>query len=78
MKSGEKPMAYSMERARAMVAASEKAGKLYMVSQSRRYDNNIRAFRALMRHLKAQDPAHTVILVQVENESGAWGSGRDY
>lgn len=37
-----------------------------------------RAFRALMRHLKAQDPAHTVILVQVENESGAWGSVRDY
>src|SRR5258708_39375932 len=29
---GEKPMAESMERARAMVAASEKAGKLYMVS----------------------------------------------
>jgi len=45
---GEKPMADSMERARAMVAASEKAGKLYMVSQSRRYDNNIRAFRALI------------------------------
>ena len=35
---GEKPMADSMEHARAMVAASERAGKLYMVSQSRRYD----------------------------------------
>ena len=34
---GEKPMAASMEQARAMVAASERAGKLYMVSQSRRY-----------------------------------------
>ena len=37
-----------------------------------------RAFRALMRHLKAADAAHTVIMVQVENESGAWGSIRDY
>jgi hypothetical protein len=37
-----------------------------------------RAFRALMRHLRAADPVHTVIMVQVENESGAWGSIRDY
>lgn len=37
-----------------------------------------RAFRALMRHLKAADPAHTVIMVQVENESGAWDTIRDY
>ncbi len=35
---GEKPMADSMESAREMVLASERAGKLYMVSQSRRYD----------------------------------------
>jgi predicted dehydrogenase len=45
---GEKPMAHSMEAARAMVRASEKAGKLYMVSQSRRYDNRIRAYRRLI------------------------------
>jgi hypothetical protein len=37
-----------------------------------------RAFRALMRHLKTFDAAHTVILVQVENEAGAWNSIRDY
>ncbi len=37
-----------------------------------------RAFAALMRHLKVADSAHTVILVQVENESGAWNSIRDY
>jgi beta-galactosidase GanA len=37
-----------------------------------------RAFRALMRHLKAVDHARTVILVQVENEPGTWGSVRDY
>lgn len=45
---GEKPMAASMEQARAMVAASEKAGKLYMVSQSRRYDARIHAYRRLI------------------------------
>ena len=45
---GEKPMADSMAHAREMVAASEKAGKLYMVSQSRRYDARIQAYRALI------------------------------
>lgn len=45
---GEKPMADSMEHARAMVAASERANKLYMVSQSRRYDGRIQAYRALI------------------------------
>lgn len=45
---GEKPMADSMERAREMVTASEKAGKLYMVSQSRRYDARIHAYRTLI------------------------------
>ncbi len=34
----EKPMASSMDEARKMVAASEKSGRLYMVSQSRRWD----------------------------------------
>jgi predicted dehydrogenase len=42
---GEKPMAHSMSAARQMVAASESAGKLYMVSQSRRYDARAVAFR---------------------------------
>ncbi|MFZ0829015.1 MAG: DUF5597 domain-containing protein [Verrucomicrobiia bacterium] len=37
-----------------------------------------RAFGALMRHLKAQDPRHTVLMVQVENEPGSWGSVRDF
>ncbi len=37
------------------------------------------AFVALMRHLKAFDgAAHTVILVQVENETGSYGCVRDY
>ena len=37
-----------------------------------------KAFGAFMRHLKAADPERTVIMVQVENESGTWGSLRDY
>jgi len=41
-------------------------------------DADKRAFSALMRHLKANDPQRTVILVQVENEPGTWGSVRDY
>ena len=45
---GEKPMADSMEHAREMVAASERASKLYMVSQSRRYDARIQAYRRLI------------------------------
>lgn len=37
------------------------------------------AFVALMRHLKAIDATqHTVIMIQVENESGSIGSVRDY
>jgi beta-galactosidase GanA len=39
---------------------------------------DVRAFRALMRHLKEIDPLRTVIMVQVENEPGTWGSVRDY
>ncbi|MGC9946492.1 MAG: DUF5597 domain-containing protein [Bryobacteraceae bacterium] len=37
-----------------------------------------RAFAALMRHLKAVDARRTAIMMQVENEAGAWGSVRDY
>lgn len=37
-----------------------------------------KAFTALMTHLKQADPQHTVILVQVENEAGTYGSVRDY
>lgn len=36
------------------------------------------AFAALMRALKSADPQHTVLMVQVENEPGTWGSVRDY
>lgn len=39
---------------------------------------DIAAFRAVMRYLKKADPQHTVIMVQVENEAGAWDTERDY
>jgi len=45
---GEKPMATGLNEAKEMVAASEKAGKLYMVSQSRRYDGRLQAYRRLI------------------------------
>jgi hypothetical protein len=41
-------------------------------------DADIKSFTAMMSYLKKADPQHTVIMVQVENESGAWGSVRDY
>ncbi|QUD88271.1 DUF5597 domain-containing protein [Phenylobacterium montanum] len=37
-----------------------------------------KAFVALMSHLKAADPQHAVIMVQVENETGVYGSVRDF
>ncbi len=40
-------------------------------------DTDARAFAALMRHLKAADPEHTVIMVQVENEIGMIPEARD-
>lgn len=36
-----------------------------------------KAFAALMRHLKEVDERHTVIMVQVENETGLLGDSRD-
>jgi beta-galactosidase GanA len=36
------------------------------------------AFAALMRHLKGADAQRTVIMVQVENETGTYGSIRDH
>jgi len=39
---------------------------------------DIHAFTAFMGHLKAADPDRTVVMVQVENETGTWGALRDY
>jgi hypothetical protein len=37
-----------------------------------------KAFAIFMRHLKAADAERIVLMVQVENETGTWGSLRDY
>ena len=37
-----------------------------------------RAFTALMEHLRIFDEERTVLMIQVENEIGFWGSPRDY
>lgn len=46
------------------------------------YDSTLqadkRAFVELITYLKAHDPQNTVIMVQVENETGAYGNPRDY
>ena len=39
---------------------------------------DIKAFSALMGHLKDADPQRTVLMVQVENEPGTWGGVRDF
>jgi predicted dehydrogenase len=46
---GEKPMAATMEQARGLVAASERAGKLFMTSQSRRWDAKHMSIAATVR-----------------------------
>lgn len=51
---GEKPMADSMEHARMAVEAADRYGKLYMVSQSRRYEPRLQGYRRLIKdHLGA-------------------------
>jgi hypothetical protein len=40
-------------------------------------DADAKAFAAMMRHIKAVDVAHTVIGIQVENETGIQGDTRD-
>lgn len=37
-----------------------------------------KAFRSLMHHIRAVDPQHTVIMMQVENETGKLGDSRDH
>lgn len=41
-------------------------------------DADARAFAALMRHVRAVDAAHTVLMVQVQNEVGILGDARDH
>jgi predicted dehydrogenase len=47
---GEKPMAATMDQARDMVRASESSGKMFMVSQSRRWDANHSTLARVLRN----------------------------
>jgi predicted dehydrogenase len=44
----EKPLADSLEHAREMIAAAQRAGKLFAVIQNRRYDPNIRRLQSFL------------------------------
>ena len=45
---GEKPLADSMDHGRRMVEAAERAGKIYAVTQNRRYQERIRRLAAFL------------------------------
>jgi len=57
-----------------------KGNKVYALSPHYRstLDADSKAFAKFMGHLKDADPQRTVILVQVENETGTYGCVRDY
>lgn len=57
---GEKPMAASLAQARRMVKTAEASSRLYMVSQSRRYDKR---HEALRRYLASGEVGHLTTLV---------------
>lgn len=46
---GEKPMAATLTQARKMIRASESSGKMFMTSQSRRYDANLDTAQSVLR-----------------------------
>lgn len=52
-------------------------GPILSVFNDRLADADARAFAALMRHIKQVDKAGTVIMMQVENETGLLGESRD-
>lgn len=47
---GEKPMAYSMKEARKMVMTVQKSGKMYAITQNRRYSKGIRTLKGLINY----------------------------
>jgi predicted dehydrogenase len=49
---GEKPAAETLAQALSLAAASEVTGKLFMVSQARRYDPHLRAYKERVRALR--------------------------
>jgi predicted dehydrogenase len=71
---GEKPMAASMEQARRMVDTARETGRMYMVSQSRRWDSH----HATIARTLAQGAAGTLTSVHCDFFLGAhFGGFRD-
>jgi predicted dehydrogenase len=56
---GEKPMAASMAAARQMIAASQASGRMFMVSQSRRWDTNHATLARSLREGVVGEPTAT-------------------
>ncbi|HVS54104.1 MAG TPA: DUF5597 domain-containing protein [Opitutaceae bacterium] len=56
---------------------SGKSVEILSVFNDASRDADARAFGALLRHVRENDPQHTVIMVQVENEVGILGDSRD-
>jgi len=62
---------------RVVTATGERIGSMSPHATTT-FEADRKAFVELMRHLKQVDSQQTVIMVQVENESGTYGSARDY
>lgn len=74
------PPFVKLDEARAPHVVTASGGKVDSLSPYSKFlvDADRSAFAALMRELKAADPQHTVLMVQVENEVGTYGSVRDF
>jgi len=71
-----KPRPDLQSRLSGFLASSMPAPNLSSLGQETRAAD-AKAFRALMRHIREVDPQHTVIMMQVENETGLLGDSRD-
>jgi beta-galactosidase GanA len=74
------PPFVKLNEARVPHVVTANGGKVDSLSPYSQFllDTDRTAFAALMRELKAADPQHTVLMVQVENEVGTYGSVRDF
>lgn len=62
---------------RVITAKGETRGSLSPLFEST-LKADTKAFTTLMKHLRQVDPQHTVIMMQVENETGTYGAVRDF
>ena len=74
------PPFVKLDETRAPHVMTANGGKVDSLSPHSSFllDADRTAFTALMQELKTADPQHTVLMVQVENEVGTYGSVRDF